>query len=315
MSNPTLATTGRVYVNECDPNAKQWELYNAENYTINLAGWTMYKDNERETSSTFVFAVGDTIAAGGYLVLTRNTTGSPTFGMSPTSGFKYELLNAEDDEVDVFDNLGENIINNSVSTGQTLGRLTDGAGEIVTFIIGTIGATNNDNPVYVPPMVDPEVDYSLLVINEVDGNNKFVELYNKGGVAIPLAGLKLYKNGDASAWWTGAADSEIAANGYHTIYQSGEGAEGEGIEQTGGSGISPKKTVSFDLKKEDEPIDRFARLKVGSEELDKTCTPDYGTVGGYSFSRCPDGVGAFELALPTPQASNGASEGDIETTY
>jgi hypothetical protein len=313
----TLATIGHVYINECDPNAKQWELYNAESYELNLAGWTMYKDNEYDAaSSTFVFPAGTTIAAGGYLVLTQNETGSPTFGMSATKGFKYELRNADGvTVVDVFDNLGDNIINDNITTGQSLGRLTDGDASIVTFVAGTIGASNNGSEVWTPPATDPTVDYSGLVINEVDGNGKFIELYNKGTAAIPLTGLTLRKNG-TEGWWTGAAQSTIAAGGYYTIYQVGTNIPTDvGMEATGASGISPKKTLSFDLKTPDgsTTIDRLARLKTGDDTLDASCTPDYGTVGPYSFSRCPDGTGSFALAVPTPAAANGASQGAIVT--
>jgi hypothetical protein len=311
----TLATIGHVYINECDPNAKQWELYNAEAYALNLAGWTMYKDNGRDEASTFVFPDSTTIAAGGYLVLTRNATGSPSFGMSPDKGFKYELFNAAAQLVDVLNNL-EPIINSNVAEGHSVGRLTDGADSIVTFVAATIGASNNGSEVWTPPVVDPTVDYVVLVINEVDGNGKFIELYNKGTTSIPLAGLTLRKNGN-DVWWTGAAQSEIAAGAYHTIYQTGTIIPTVvGMEATGASGISPKKTLSFDLKIPDgsATIDRFARLLPNDDTLDANCTPDYGAEGTkYSFARCPNGTGSFALTTATPAAANGESQGAIVT--
>jgi hypothetical protein len=313
---PTTSDTGRVIINECDPNAKQWELYNAEACDVDLSGWTMYKDNEREEASTFVFPEGATIIAGKFLTLTRNEKGSPTFGMSPDKGFKYELYNAQDPPalVNVFDNLGENIINSNVASGHTLGRITDGEDSIVTFSTGTIGATNAGGVIREPVVVDSSVDYSSLLINEVDGNAKFVEIYNKGASPVSLAGVTLRKNGD-DVWWTGAGETEIAAGGYYAIYQSGQGSAGDNVEQTGKSGISPKKTLKFTLESPSgELIDTFARLKAGSDELDTNCTPDYGSGTPYSFSRCPDGAAeGFSLAASTPASANGESQGEIAT--
>jgi hypothetical protein len=313
--NQPVSVTGRVVINECDPNAKKWELFNTEAYEVDLSGWTMYKDNEREENSTFVFPEGTSISAGGFLVLTRNSEGSPTFGMSPDKGFKYELYNAQAPPalVDEFDNLGSNIINDNIAEGHTLGRIADGADSIVTFSTGTIGASNADGAIREPIVVDPSVVYSALVINEVDGNAKFVEIYNKGISSVSLAGVTLRKNDD-DVWWTGAGETEIAAGGYYVIYQTGKGAAGENVEQTGKNGISPKKTVKFEMKTPGgELIDVFARLKVDSSALDVDCTPDYGSGTPYSFSRCPDGTGEFALTASTPTAANGDSQGAILT--
>jgi hypothetical protein len=315
QQTPAANATGRVVINECDPNSKQWELYNAEAYDVDLSGWTMYKDNEREEESTFVFPEGITIDAGEFLTLTRNDEGCPTFGMSPDKGFKYELYNAQVPPtlVSVFDNLGDNIINNNVTSGHTLGRITDGADSIVTFSTGSIGASNAGGTIREPIFIDPSVDYSVLVINEVDGNAKFVEIYNKGALPVSLAEVTLRKNGD-DVWWTGTDETEIAGGDYYAIYQSGQGAAGDNVEQTGKNGISPKKTVQFELKSPSgDLIDIFARLKVGSSELDANCTPDYGSGTPYSFSRCPDGEGYFSLAASTPAAANGESQGEIVT--
>ncbi len=156
------------------------------------------------------------------------------------------------------------------------------------------------------------VDYSGLVINEVDGNGKFVELYNKGAASISLEGVTLVKN-ETGTWWTGGANVNIAAGGRYTIAQSG-GAEGAN-EYTGNGGISPKKTVKFEVKKPNgDLIDSFARVKTDGA-LDVTCAPDYGTTTPqYSFSRCPDGTGNFGLAVSSCNAANPATqEGAIVT--
>lgn len=158
------------------------------------------------------------------------------------------------------------------------------------------------------------VDYTSLVINEVDGNGKFVEIYNKGNAAVSLTGVQLIKNEDGNKiWWTGAA-VEIAAGDYYTICEASSSLAAVVDEANGNGGISPKKNVKFELKGPDGAlIDAFTRST--ALPLDANCTPDYGaTTPKYSFSRCPDGTGEFGLAEPSCDAANPAtSAGAIET--
>ncbi len=164
-------------------------------------------------------------------------------------------------------------------------------------------------------VVAAAVDYTGLVINEVDGNGKFVEIYNTSSNTIPLEGVVLVKNG-ASAWWIGTDGASIAPGGRYTVKNGG--TVGEGVDDaTGASGISPKKTVQFELKTpaQDVTLDTFARVASGDTGLDLSCTPNYGDAPAYSFSRCPDGTGAFGLAAPSCGAANPAtSAGAIVTT-
>ena len=148
------------------------------------------------------------------------------------------------------------------------------------------------------------IDYTGLVINEIDGNGKFIEFYNSSANAISLAGVTLVKN-EEQTWWTGDAGLSIAANGRYTIAQQG-GALGADV-YSGASGISPKKTLKFELKQPDctTIIDQFARVK-SDNALDANCTPDYGQSPQYSFSRCPDG-GEFGLATPSCNSANPAT--------
>ncbi len=162
------------------------------------------------------------------------------------------------------------------------------------------------------------VDYGQLVINEVDGNGKFVEIYNKGAAAISLEGVFLIKNEETAAkkvWWTGGASTTIAAGGYYTIVNKDATTAGAN-EYTGVSGISAKQNVKFELKNPSEDVvDTFLRLSIDGV-LGDEITPDYSKAanGIYSFSRCPDGTGAFGLAVPSCNAANPATAaGDIVT--
>jgi hypothetical protein len=159
------------------------------------------------------------------------------------------------------------------------------------------------------------VDYTGLVINEVDGNGKFVELYNNSANAISLAGVTLVKN-ESSTWWSGG-EVYIAAGGFYTIAQTGEEAatDNAATEYAGASGISAKKTVKFELKKPDGTtiIDEFARVKADNI-LDADCAPNYSKSTPYSFSRCPNGTGNFGLAVPSCNSTNPATAAGVIVT-
>ena len=175
-----------------------------------------------------------------------------------------------------------------------------------TLVEYTVFATNNESKSgeisakYT--VMSQDMDYMNLVINEIDGNGKFVEIFNKGNVAVSLEKVNLVKNG-TQTWWTGAS-AVIVAKGYYTIAESG-GASGAN-EYTGKNGISAKQNLKFELKTPDDKlIDSFLRSNGG--ELGGDCTPDYGFGTPYSFSRCPDGTGAFGLATPSCNKSNPAT--------
>lgn len=191
----------------------------------------------------------------------------------------------------------------------------DGA-KVVYHIVGKGdgGSARSDNKEYTVSTV--VIDYTLLVLNEIDGNGKFVEIYNKGAVAIPLTGVTLVKN-ESETWWTGGAGVTIAAGGRYSIAQTGSSVTGVD-EFTGASGISARQNLKFELKDPAATVlDTFLRTNGGA--LKASVTPDYslnmadGGGGIYSFSRTPDGTGTFNLATPTPGAANGASAGPIVT--
>jgi hypothetical protein len=313
-----------LLINEIDGNGKFVELYNSGAVAIPLAGVTLVKNE----SGTWWTGGSATIGIGEYYVISNGdqpgitpdeNTGAS--GISPKQNLKFQLKDPDDNELDVFERSNGGTLGASVTPAYdattpkySFARCPDG---------GAFGLAESSckaaNP-FMPagPIVTngSAVNYADLVINEVDGNGKFVEIYNKGTASISLEGIKIYKNLDPAPdklWWTGGNTATIAAGGYYTIAQSGGAAGAD--EYTGNGGISPKKTLRFDLIAPDASmsIDAFARVKAGNE-LDINCTPDYGSGTQYSFSRCPDGTGIFGLATPSCNAANPpASDGNIET--
>lgn len=170
----------------------------------------------------------------------------------------------------------------------------------------------------------PYPDTATVVLNEVDGNSKIIELYNGTGAEVSLTGWTLYKD-DKKTVWTGVEGQTIPSKSYLVLYSednweiktdagtSIDTNDPTYIEYDGKglvfySGISAKKSVKLQLlNAEGNDVDVFVRG-----------TAKWGT-GGYmenkvcSFSRVPTGTGDWAYATPTAGSANpDASQGEIE---
>ncbi len=146
-------------------------------------------------------------------------------------------------------------------------------------------------------------DYTQLILNEIDGNSKAVELYNKGAVDIPLDGVSLTKNNGADTWWTGnVASGSIPAGGYVVIIQSNP----NNPNLSGNAGISNKQSLKFELKAPNgTSLGIFLRGSEGN--LGATISD----ISPKSYQRTPNGTGDWKLATPTNGAQNPATGTDI----
>ena len=153
-------------------------------------------------------------------------------------------------------------------------------------------------------------DYSVLHLNELNGDTKFIEIYNMGELDLPLEGMYLCKDGNEgleNAKWIADATVVAPAHGYVLLY-SGD-VQMDHPEQPENlffdSGLSGKKTVRIALYMADgTERDVFERGLTG--EWGQTIT----NVGEKSFARTPDG-GDWKLAEATPNAANPAEGEDI----
>ena len=136
------------------------------------------------------------------------------------------------------------------------------------------------------------VDYSGLILNELNGNSKFIELYNKGSKDIPLEGVYICKDSenDAPVW---VCDDRTLAPGqflllYSEDVQADYPAHPEALIFH--SGLSAKKNVRIQLfNPAGSSIDDFNLTAIA-----KTATA--------SYSRNADGKWAHATA--TPGAAN-----------
>ena len=94
------------------------------------------------------------------------------------------------------------------------------------------------------------VDYSVLRLNELNGNDKFIEIYNTSDEPINLNGVYIEKDGTQN--WLADNTVKIDAGGYLLLYSEDvtiEGAAQAGYPEslTFHSGLSAKKNVRIQL--------------------------------------------------------------------
>lgn len=227
---PAPVDTDLIVLNEINGNGQKFiELYNAGETTVSLTGWTVQKDE-----STVWTGTSESLAAGAYLVLYSsenkgeyaNPDGAVTFsgGLSAAKNVKVDLYNASSVLKDSFvrgiagSEWGKI---NLTSASSTFSRVPNGSGNWVCAA-ATAGAANGAKVSC--------IDHGL-VLNEVNGNDKFIELRNTSDASFPLEGLTIEK--DESVKWTGAVGSSVDAGGYVLLYSSdvtGAGKEHEGYE-------------------------------------------------------------------------------------
>lgn len=144
-------------------------------------------------------------------------------------------------------------------------------------------------------------DYTQLVLNEIDGNSKAIELYNKGTKALSLEGVTLTKNNSGNWWTASAAAGKIEPGAYILIIQSNSNPE-----FSGASGISNKQNLKFELK--DPSGNSIGVFLRGDENSLGTTISD---VSPKSYQRVPNASGDWKLADPSNGSANAATGNDI----
>ena len=188
-------------------------------------------------------------------------------------------------------------------------------------------ACNKDNPTVDGSGNTPggnETKVTGIVLNELSGADKFIELYNTTDKELSLEGVYVVKydsskDGGKSTTWTGAAGMKIAAKGYVVLESSdlSDPAEDgdpayvyESANHVFKGGLSGKKNVFIELySAADEKLSEFKR---GEEGAGWNQVSGFNNDKKHSFSRVPDGTGEFVYADPTKGAANGAKVADIE---
>lgn len=148
------------------------------------------------------------------------------------------------------------------------------------------------------------IDYSGLRLNELNGNDKFIEIYNASGEDIPLSGICIWKDSEKSVW--NAPQLTLKAGGYLLLYSEdvvlpGEAMEGYDEALVFGSGLSAKKNVRIEL-----------RDPKGNDIDDFNCTKHPGGEVEGSYGRNADG-GWYIQTTPTPGSANVDGTDSVES--
>lgn len=176
--------------------------------------------------------------------------------------------------------------------GKYTGVIPAGVAQIdqeVTYYVEVLSASGKSTKSNVNKYVVGQVpvDYTGLVLNELNGNDKFIELYNGGDHDIYIAGMQMFKDGGAEAIWTGAKQN-IKKGEYLVLWTTGTADIDESLIFN--AGLSAKKPVQITIK------------SPSGDVIDDVNTTNAAAYAG-SFGRNADGKWYYQ-AEKTPGAKN-----------
>jgi len=308
-------------LNELNGNDKFIEIYNTGADPINLNGVYIEKDGEQNWVADNTVK----IEAGGYLLLYSEdvTADHPEYaealifhsGLSAKKNVRIQLFTPAGVSIDDF-NLTNIEANDPayIPAPASYSRNADGkwyyadATPGAENVDGTVAVQGLEGGVTPEPPTPEEPDYTNIILNELNGDAKFIEIYNKGNLALSLEGMFITKDGnEEDIKWTGDATHIVPANGYLVLYSIDTQADHPelGDNMFFNSGLSAKKTIRMALYMADgTERDVFTRGSTG--EWGQTIS----NVAPQSYARTPDG-GDWKLAEPTPGEANPATGDDI----
>lgn len=291
LSAATWKTQEKVVLNEVQVNGDQFiELYNAGKSDEPLNGWQIFVN---DADTPIWTGTTETLLPGG-----RTTVNCS--GLATDKNTKICLKNSSGEVKDVFvrGELGEGwgtITLPAANALASFSRIPDGTGDWVCAS-PTKGSANAGKI--------SSIDHGLI-LNELNGNDKFIELRNTSDKTINLEGVTVWKDGKKV--WTGKSGQNVASKGYVLLYSEDvvnwdeeKDAEKPKPPQYGynsdlvfTSGLSPKKAVRVQLfSAADVQIDDFNLVG-----YTKPCPASYG--------RNANGVWYYQEATPgTSGASN-----------
>ena len=323
----------KLVLNEISGEHKFVEIYNSGEADINLEGVRLQRNQGSAFGgSEWVGTADDVIPAGAYRLFLFNAftpsleTNPAYVGWTVSSGIsdqqilKVAIVDPTGVEIDLFirGDVTTSVFGESVSGRErnySYSRMADGTWANALPTPGAAnGAKEKDivNPGYFTINPVATLHHGRLILNEVSGNNKFVEIFNPTAFPVSLDGVKLQRNGGASEWVGTAADL-IPAGAYRLFlfnaYTPEDLAENPAfVGWTVGSGISSGQILKVAIvDPSGTEVSTFIR---GDVPL-----PAWGATAGVTqnltdtYSRMSDGTWAF--AAPTPGAANGPKLSEI----
>ncbi|MCR5013437.1 MAG: lamin tail domain-containing protein [Bacteroidales bacterium] len=177
-------------------------------------------------------------------------------------------------------------------------------GAKVNFYIEVVSDLTAKSPVMEYVVGAVIIDYSVLRLNELNGNDKFIEIYNSGAEAIPMKGVAIQKDEDQN--WVGSEAVTVEPGAYLLLYSEDvviDHPELDTANYVFHSGLSAKKNVRIQMfTPAGESIDDFNLVDIAQN----------GAAYGYennqapaSYSRNADGVWYYADATPGAANING----------
>lgn len=270
------------------------ELINTSAETVDISGYRLQDDKGSEEE--YVITDGTVLEAGAIMVFYKDETF--TFGLGG-GGDVVTVLDANGDIVDTVEYP-------AMDDGSSYARIPDGSDNWSVCTEPTPGESNSsaggDEP--------GTTDYTALRLNELNGNDKFIELYNTSDADIDIAGVYFTK--DDEDIFTAAAGTVVPAHGFLTVW-SEKSDKAESTENPDFPifefGLSADKSVKIELFAPDgTSIDLFKNL---SKALGETWGEDdgkYDSKDKGSFARDVDGTGDWYIMTATEGSSNASAE-------
>ena len=311
-------------LNELNGNDKFIEIYNAGAEAINMNGVYIEKDGAQNWLADNTVKID----AGGYLLLYSEdvVADHPEYseslifhsGLSAKKNVRIQLFTPAGVSIDDF-NL-TNIDANDPAYIPAPGSYSRNADGNWYYADATPGAVNVDGEVALlgleggdtpEPPTPEEPDYTNIILNELNGDTKFIEIYNMGNLDLSLEGMYIMKDDYvAGATWTADATIVAPAHGYVLLYSEDVQADMPDYPENlfFHSGLSAKKSVRITLFMPDGTVrDEFTReTSAAPGEWGASMS----NVAPQSYARTPDG-GDWKLADPTPGTANPATGEDI----
>lgn len=286
-----------LFVNEVCSGGTDWiEFYNATGAEIDLSGYHV-QDN-KGTDEEYTFPAGSKIGSKGFLVIEEGTF---EFGIS-ADGDAIAILDEAYAKID-------EVIIPAMEDGFTYSRIEDGGSSWEIVEGGTKGRSNcgtpDDNPADNPddnPGDNPETPsgYETIRLNELNGNDKFIELYNLSDEDVDIAGMYFTKDDEDT--FTAPEGTVVPAGGFLTVWSEKADGDHDLIFEFG---LSADKSVKIELFAPDgTSLDVFKNLSVALGETWGEDDGKYDSKDLGSFARETDGTGDWYIMDATEGRTN-----------
>lgn len=218
------------------------ELYNPSSSSVDISGYRLQDDKGAEEE--YVIPEGTTIEAGQIMVFYKDETF--TFGLGG-GGDVVTVLDTEGNIVDTIEYP-------AMEDGSSYARIPDGSDNWQVVTEPTPGESNGQGG----GSEDPETPsgHAAIRLNELNGNDKFIELYNISDEDVDITGVYFTKDDEDT--FTAPEGTVIPAKGFLTVWS--EKADGD-HELIFDFGLSADKSVKIELFAPDgKALDVFKNL-------------------------------------------------------